>query len=332
METYSPKKLEMFLWLALRQTTQLTSVGEKAEENTASENIFAALKAQLPAPEAEKFARLKADYQTKSEEKKANWQKQIKNSIGANNPIIDENIHWSHIDAALKKEIPAIRKIIVAALPPAHRKYLAPKEDEATEESPFRSPALAKSICQTFARQFVALSDLSITRAFDRLSGEQFARLVRMAGIREVAFACARITAVESVAAFVRRFPAEDARAIAAQLSDLPKASDERLLFAENIVQAALEIEPQPAAMLDLLGIWLVGILLSGKKAKRSTYTTQKLPLEFAPKLAEIIETQRQQTPPELQNEISAEIEQLARSIRQNAVKADSEFRESPEK
>ncbi|MGI8786284.1 MAG: hypothetical protein ACR2HG_00800 [Pyrinomonadaceae bacterium] len=307
MKNESPKKTEIFLLLALRRAAQLHSA---ADDST--ENLFAALAEQMSAPEAKKFERLRRDYQNKSEPEKRKWRGQTENYIGSETTFVDENIHRSHIESAMRKEIPAIRQIVLNALPTAQRSHHKNNDDETkNEQTPPASP-LEKIVCRAFAKQFVALRDLRAASAFDYLSGAQLARLIRLAGIREVALACMRITAVESVAAFLRRFSAEDARAIAAQLSGLPQAGSERLSFAENLVQAAMEIESKPSAMLDLLGIRLIGILLCGGAEQRIRYAAQKLPLEVAPKLGAIIETQCRQTPAELQREISAEIERLA--------------------
>lgn len=313
MKNESPKKTEIFLLLALRQAARLNLTAQD-DETDSTENFFAELCEQLPAPEAKKIERLRLDYQNKSEEEKRKWREQTENFIGSDNRFLDGNIHQSHIEAALEKEIPAIRKI-VSALPSAQRNRFNKIIGETKGEELPRPTLLEKTVCQTFAKQFVALRDLPAATAFDRLSGAQLARLIRLAGIREVALACVRITAVESVAAFLRRFSAEDARAIAAQLSGLPEPGDERLSFAESLVQTAMEIESKPSAMLDLLGIWLIGILLCDGAAQRTIYTAQKLPLEVAPKLSEMIETQCRQTPAELQREIGAEIERLSETV-----------------
>lgn len=331
MKNESPKKLEIFLLLALRQQqmSHLDSSSDEDEtdaEEEATEEFPSAFAGRLSSPkDAKKFERLRADYQNKSEEEKQTWRELIESFIGSDEPVLDGNIHHSHIDAMLKKETPPMRKIIAASLPPDYQIPFG--EDELRDRSSVensqkpRSVWLERNVRRTFVQRFVALRDLPTAEsAFDRLNGAQLARLARLAGIREVALACLRIEAVESVTAFLRRFAAEDARAIAAQLGNLPQqqnASDERLAFAENLVHTALESEPQPSAMLDLLGAWLIGILLCGNDGgeERIAYTAQKLPLEAAPKLPEMIEEHCRQTPAALQNKIAAEIESLAETI-----------------
>lgn len=315
MKNESPGKLEIFLLLALRQAARLNSGGEESKKDDSPQNFFSLPTEQLPVAEAEKFERLHSDYQKKSEAEKQKWRAQIENFIGSDEPALDANIHESHIDAALRRELPATHRIVMICLPAARQNRLNQAGIETENSRKLRAAPLEKIVRKTFAAQFVALRDLPVGGSFDRLNGAQLARLIRLAGIREAAYACARIEAVESVTGFLRRFAPEDARAIAAQLNSLPQKSGERLSFAENLVQTALKIEPQPSAMLDLLGIWLVGILLCDGAPERIAYTKQKLPLEVAPRLSEIIETQCRRTPAELQREIGAETELLAEKI-----------------
>lgn len=330
MRNNSPKKLEIFLWLALRQLSRRGITAEKESETTDSVETertssslmeISGLFEQLNKTEADKFKSLLADYNNKSDAEKEIWKKQIRSFVGTDETFLDENIHWSHIEEVLQKESPAIRRIVFNSLSESDKDHLKSplniREEIQTIENGRKSKfrLIEKNIRQSFAKQFTALHDLQKPTAFDRLNGTQTVRLIRLVGIREVTFACARIKAVETVAAFLKRFSAEDARAIVTQLNNLPKTSSERLLFAENLVQIALETESQPSAMLDLLGIRLIGIRVCESPANRISYTQQKLPREFAPELSEIIETQCRQTPANLQTEIASEIEQLAETI-----------------
>lgn len=311
MNTILPKKNEIFFLLALKQIARQNSNLAKIENksNDAGESLteedFPVLFEQLNKKEAASLRALLAKYQKKDEAEKTAWREQIHSAIGADEEFIDETVHRSHIENALQKEIPAIRKIIGDALPEA---------ETSTPKNQNRN-LLKKNIRRAFAAGFVSLSEIEEASAFDRLSGTQLARLVRRAGVREVSIACLRIEAVESVAAFIRIFPAEDARMIAAQLGNVPEISDERIAFAENLVHTAFEIEPNPSAMLDWLGIWLAGILLCRSSPARIQYTQQKLPLEFAPRLPELIEKNCLQTPAEMQEIIGGEIELLAETI-----------------
>lgn len=323
MTNQPPNRLEIFLALALERGAPrnfpvndfLPSLDD--ENETANEGVsddlpdekLSPLYEYLPPAETEKLQSILAEYQNKTATEKADWRAWVRGGIGIDESLIDETIHPSHVFEALQKESPAVQKIIAASLPENYKNQ--PEESFEKTGAP-----LEKTVRRAFAEQFVALRDLREPTAFDRLDGAQLARLIRLAGIREVALACVRIEAVESVAAFLRRFSAEDARAAAAQINNLRGAPEARLDFAENLVQTFIEIEPQPSAMLDLLGIRLIGITLGdGGDAVRVRYTNQKLPLEAAAHLSEIIDEQRRRTPADLQRQIRAEIEQLAETI-----------------
>ena len=314
-----PEKLEIFLLLALRQAAQSDS--SEPEEDEQLEKAFAAVAEQLPAAQAKKFERMQADFENKSEEEKQKRLEQIEKSIGNDEFLIDETVHWSHIETALEKENLFVRKIAVNSISPVHQKYFKQNTANKPEEKTPARKHLERNIRLTFIKQFVALRDLSDVGDFDRLNGAHLVRLIRLAGIREVAMACAEIEAVESVTAFLRRFAAEDARAIATHLRGLPKVSPERLSFAEDLVQTALKRDLQPSAMLDWLGMRLIGVVLCNAGEKKINYTEQKLPLEVKPKLSEMIDAQCRKTPDKLQSEIGKGIDQLAETIWKQAAK-----------
>ncbi len=315
MTNQTPDKLEIFLALAHRLAAARTSAAKNRPEMTAetekasnaddtsatsSGDFFSAINEQLTEAEAAAFERLESNYQAKTDAEKAEWRELLLRKIGTDEQLIDGTVHPSRVADALGRENAAVRKIV-------GKKYgdaLSPLE---------------KTVRRAFAGQFVALRDLTKPTAFDYLGGGELARLIRLAGIREVALACVRIEAVEAVAAFLRTFPAEDARAVAAQLNGLRNSSETRLDFAENLVQTALEIEPQPAAMLDSLGIRLLGIALCGSAAARIRYINQKMPLEAAGKLPELIGEECRRTPDDWQRKINIEIERLAATLAPHA-------------
>lgn len=323
MAQRSKKRLEIFLALAHRfaapqNVSETDSAAAETFGDEAQPKVYAALSGYLTSAEATRFERLKANIQKKSEAEKSDWIKQTLEEIGTDEQLIDDTVHQSHVVAASQKEPRGIRKIIekgVFAAP-----ILESNDSDRTREIE-KATALEKTVRRAFAKQFVALRDLPQPTAFDRLSGAELARLIRLAGIREVALACVRIEAVESIAAFLRRFSAEDARAVAAQIANFPDQSEPRLAFAEQLVQTALEIEPQPSAMLDSLGIWLTGVLLCVGANNRVRYTIQKLPVEASGKLLEIIDEQCRRTPADLLSVIGKEIERLAETIARHAMR-----------
>jgi len=315
----SSKKLDIFLLLAINQASGQNS----AEPATVADQVQEFLdkfSKSLSSEESDALKHLHLEYLDESAEEQKHWREEIENSIGKDEPILDENIHFSHIDLAINAELSTSREIISASLPLSYKQDFSNTENEIIAKP--RSPWIERNLRRAFVDQFVTLEDLETVSGFDRLSGAQIARLARFAGIREVALACMRIDEVESVSAFIRRFKTEDARAIATQISTSPQISDERAFFAENLVQSTMEMESEPSEMLDLLGIWLIGILLCDASTERVAYTTQRFPVAFAPKLAEIIEAQCRQTPADLQKEIGFEIEELVETILATNAKA----------
>ena len=311
-----PSKTKIFLLLALEQKARRNPVlpekeNSEDEVNAPDESFsdadFPAFFEQFGADEAAQFRQLLSDFQNKTETERADWSARLKASIGRDEPFLDENIHHSHIENALLTETPAIRKIISDAVNDGAAKNVSPPNGKRF--------LLEKQVRRVFASKFVSLNEIENATAFDRLSGSQLARLVRLAGVREVSTACLRIEAVEAVAAFIRNFPAEDARMIAAHLASVPEISEDRIAFAEKLVHAAFEIEPNPSAMLDWLGVRLTGILLCRNDDRRVRYTQQKLPHEFSSRLPIIIDENCRRTPPAMQREIAAEIERLAVTV-----------------
>jgi hypothetical protein len=314
----APLKTEIFLLLALERRARqaggapLVEPAPEGEPDGADKNLteedFPALFEQLGRAQIAELHRHLSEYQAKTAIGKKIWREKIRSSIGADEFFIDHGVHRSHIENALQNEAPAIQKIIADALSGGASSILNGRRTR-------NENALEKRVRRAFAAQFVALGEVENATAFDRLSGTQLARLIRLAGVGEVSTACLRIEAVEAVAAFIRNFPAEDARLIAAQLGRAHDVSEERIAFAENLVRTAFEIEPNPSAMLDWLGIWLTGVLLCRSTPARVRYTGQKLPLEFARRLPAMIEENCRQAPPEMQREIGGEIERLAAQI-----------------
>ncbi len=321
MPNQPPDRLEIFLALAVKSgASEKLSAANTAETtdanfpDDAAHADFSSVFAHLTEEESQNFKHLQTAYQNKSADEKVVWQAEILRQIGTDEHLIDAAVHWSHVAEAWRKESPAVQKIVFESLLPKHLQAIDFSPDKPPKNNR-RPKALDKTIRRAFAENFVALRDLPAPTAFDRLSGAQTALLIRLAGIREVALACLQIEAVELVAAFLRRFSAEDANAVAAQLRGLPKMAEARLAFAGNLVKTMLEIESKPAAMLDLLGIHLVGIALCDCQNERVIYTNQKLPLEAAPQLPKIIAEQRRAAPHDLRREISAEVEQTAATI-----------------
>lgn len=268
---------------------------------------------------------------------------------------LDEHLHSSHLIHELRSEPPRIQSLVLSHFPqtlaqscasalgtttlPAgtdenqshrdvrHKQKM--RDDNASSEInappeirppslPLRAPVdeVVAIVRRTFLARFVARAELRRLVDLELLSGVELVRLVRLLGVRETAVACRGIAQVEAVAAFLRRFAPEDARAIAAHISTLTDIEPHRVDFAGETVQATLNYEPQPEAMLDRLGLQLLAITLAGQSSGHVSYTAQKFPLEAAHILREMIAEWRAREDHEMDRLITAEVEALAAQLR----------------
>jgi hypothetical protein len=203
-------------------------------------------------------------------------------------PPLDEHLHHTHVTEALRGEPERVRRLVVSHLPPALAtacaRALGLDEEVAGKTDATRpAPEVVAVVRRVFLSHFITLADLDRPTPLDYFSGAELARLVRLLGVRETALACRGIAAVEAVAAFLKRFAPEDARALAAHLRTLTDVEPWRVALAGQHVHDALRAEPEPSAMLDRVGLRLLATALSGRARRTSLrYAAQKLPVEAA--------------------------------------------------
>lgn len=242
--------------------------------------------------------------------------------------LLDEHIHVSHIVEALRAEPARVQSLILHHLPARTAADVMPALNLGDSPSSqtiginnLPAPEIVGVIQRTFLAHFVAADELRQPTALDALSGVELARLVRLAGVRETARACRGITAVEAVASFLRRFAAEDARAIVAHIAMLTSVEPPRVRFAEELIHAALTIEPETGAMLDRAGMQLLAISMTRREEARINYTLQKFPLVAAHTLRQMIEDNRRETVRDIRDTLTGEIEELATSLHHTTLK-----------
>ena len=268
---------------------------------------------------------------------------------------LDEHVHPSHLVTALRAEPARVQSLILEHLPPALSAACAAAlghdpggiavhgpqaggtsrasrsvvvnnyaPQPATQAANARNAAASSQVDagvmevvrRAFLSRFAALSELRDPAPLDTLSAAELARLVRLLGVRETAIACRGIANVEAVTAFLRRFPAEDARAVATQIAALTDVEPARIVFAESLVHEALQREPEPGAMLDRVGLELLAITLAGHPAPRLRYTAQKFPPEVADELRDKVAAHRGRATGDMHRRASAETEALAATFR----------------
>jgi len=225
---------------------------------------------------------------------------------------LDETIHPSHLSQTLRDEPPRIRNIVLRHLPDQLARAVASGlECEARQiGSDAAAPSTATIsllpsradhclptadiitvIHRAFVSNFVCRHQLAKVCDFDRLSASNLLRLMRFLGIRETAIACRGICTVETLTAFLRRFPGEDSCAIASQMSSLHSIDRTRVTLAESRVQRALaiarpaELDGDGGTLLDRIGLLLVHRALRQRGTDAMRYTMQKLPIEAAREL-----------------------------------------------
>ena len=245
---------------------------------------------------------------------------------------LDEHVHPSQIVEALAGEPTRVREMVVRYLPPALAAavaeelgvgHVAPGDGlPAAGEGNSPAPEVIAIVRRKFLAHFAWLGDLARATPLEYLSGAELARLIRLLGARETATACRGIAEVEAVTAFLRRFAAEDARAIATHIATLTDVDPRRVAFAETNVREALSAEPEPGGMLDRTGLRLLAFTLSGREGgARLRYTAQKLPVAAARWLEQLA---REATSAAERN---AELREMMRAIAQESEAAAAGLR-----
>lgn len=285
-------------------------------------------------------------------DKQASWLARMLARSRAKLAHLDEHIHPSHILEELRDEPPRIQALILRHLPPAlaascataldlelpvtpeGRHAPAPIESvagggrgpEVRDADPVDvapAPEIVDLVRRTFLSHFVAANEINNPTHLDVLSGLELARLVRLLGVHETAIACRGVNRAEAVGSFLRRFAAEDARAIATHMATLISVEPQRIALAEQLVHEALSLEPEPGAMLDRLGMQVLAVALAVREAAavRAAYITQKLPVEAARELREMVAAGSHRYDHEMTRLVARETEALALSLRRMKAK-----------
>lgn len=252
--------------------------------------------------------------------------------------IVDENLHPTHVIEALRPETHSIRALILKNLPPTLSAQVASalsnaepikqadersgqQRDEPLEKGSGKAASEAPDdrivavIRRTFLSRFVFAGMLRYPTPLDLFTGVELARFVRLLGVREIAIACHGSSQVESVAAFLRRFPAEDAQAISDYFQALEIVEPARLAFAERVVYSAMQLYPAPTALIDHLGVMLLALVMSEREPVMLAYTAQKLPVTIAGELLKLAEEATVYEERDIIGQIIAEAEALATGL-----------------
>ncbi|MEJ7709032.1 MAG: hypothetical protein WKF84_04055 [Pyrinomonadaceae bacterium] len=139
-------------------------------------------------------------------------------------------------------------------------------------------------------------------------------------GVRETALACRGISNVEAIASFLRRFPTEDAQAIAAHMRALANIALWRVRFAEGIVQPKIDSDLEPCTMLDRAGTSLLALAMINRDSATVRFTVQKIPFEGAKWIQSLLAAAKlkdfEQVPTA---QVVSEVENLAARLRSSS-------------
>ncbi len=327
---FDPERIDTLLALALAFQDIEKGVGagdEKSESNPNVQRFLSGLDAGLRGAVEQRFEW----YARLTRERQARWlARTLARARSRQKPaLLDEHIHVSHIIQALRVEPIRVQSLILHHLPARIAAEVMPALDlevvpslQMLQMNGLPAPEIVGVVQRTFLAHFFAADELHQPTALDALSGVELVRLVRLAGVRETARACRGITAVEAVASFLRRFAAEDARAIVAHIATLAHVEARRVRFAEELIHAALTVEPETGAMLDRAGLQLLAISMTRREEGRVRYTLQKFPVVAAQTLRRMIEEGRRETEREMRDRITREIEDLATGLRRESLKS----------
>jgi hypothetical protein len=346
-----PERTEILLALALAfgdGTLRDARTGQSVEEGHSSgaDEAPGVLAALNPAERLAVERRYKW-YTKLGDEKQKRWlSRTFARARSGDNPAqVDEHIHPSQVVEVLRAEPARIQTLVLGHLPPSLAAPCAeslgvslPRKagrgrtgelslravgglkntgarSRASASHGLPSREIMKIVRQAFMNHFTSSQAIPAPTPLDLLSGVELARLARLLGVRETATACRGISSVEAVTAFLRRFAAEDARAILAHITTLTNVDPERVAFAEQTVHDALKLESDPGAMLDRVGLrQLAFALAQSEPSARLRYTSQKLPVEAARWLEEVAAVKPDQ--PEMARTVASEVESLAASLR----------------
>lgn len=193
----------------------------------------------------------------------------------------DENVHPTQIVDVLMREPRSVQRLIIKNLPDDLARRLATYLDISlnVKETSRNSidPAIVTIVRTMFLRNFVTVEELVDPDAVDRFSIAEFDEFVRHLGLREIAIACRGIGAKETLAAFLNRFSAVDAKEIARYLTELDKIRPFWVAQADALVRKSWNAEIGPEKVVRKIGLRLLAGFFVQRSAGQMGYASQKL-------------------------------------------------------
>lgn len=197
---------------------------------------------------------------------------------------LDEQINPARVTEVLRNETQAAQELILRYLPVNLKgrvgSELGLKSGYSVLPKGGQQPVnekIVRLVRQKFLSHFVALEDIYEPTETDKLSIDDLAKFIRHLGTRETAIACRGINSKESLAVFLGRFDASDAREIIEYITELEKIKPFWVAEADRLVRETLESDVAPDDFLQSLGLQLLAAAFVGREATAQTYTAQKM-------------------------------------------------------
>lgn len=195
---------------------------------------------------------------------------------------LDPNVNPSHIVDILANESPAVRKVILDALPADLSRRIAlyldlrftPPDHPEDDENGLRT-----FVFRQFVGRFTAFGDLAAPDELDRFNVDEMESFTRHLGLREIAIACRGIATKETLAAFLNRFDADDAREIVSYVTELDKIRPFWVAQADALVRKSWNAELPPATVVRKIGLKILAAGFILRDEQQLSYAAQKMPL-----------------------------------------------------
>ncbi|HLM01784.1 MAG TPA: hypothetical protein VK400_12070 [Pyrinomonadaceae bacterium] len=217
---------------------------------------------------------------------------------------LDEHINPLRMAEILEREPRTIQLLILRNLAPDARREVArrlgvEKNLETRDaESPTPTAEIVAVVRRKFLSYFVALEDVYEPTAIDKFTAAELSAFVRTLGIRETATACRAISSKETLAVFLNRFDAENAREIVRYITEMEKVKQFWVILAEKLLRETWNPALEPGELLQIIGLKLLAAAMFERDETAVRYTMQKLAPSEAQRLSEYIGDTRDRISP----------------------------------
>lgn len=275
------------LALAVAFEKSFSNVEDREPVKTASELVEKSFSA-LSGEELEALKSRAGIIDSLSEENRDAWEEARLDRIRGRGRAkrLDESINPSHIVEVLNYEPQPIQTLILGYLSPDLSRRLSlylglnfvPEAKTSKNASQINEEVIAL-VRQKFLSNFIALEEIFEPDDLDKFTFDELENFTHHLGLREIAIACRGINSKETLAAFLNRFDAEDAREIALYLTELDKIRPFWVAQADALVRKSWNADLPPARVIRKIGFKLLATAFILRDETKCQYAAQKLPI-----------------------------------------------------